>query len=183
MSNPSNPNPVKLVSSIFSADTHLIVAVVNELSAMFGMIDYISELIPFEYTDYYVKEMGPRQKRRFVSFENLLCPDTLPAIKLSTNALEETFSAMEKRKINIDPGYISLGNLVLATGKPFAHRPYLGSGIYADLTLVYQRGGFHPLEWTYPDYRECGMLRMLAGIRGKYLIQLTQSKREALQTI
>ena len=54
---------------------------------------------------------------------------------------------MEKRKINIDPGYISLGNLVLATGKPFAHRPYLGSGIYADLTLVYQRGGFHPLEW------------------------------------
>ena len=168
---------------MFSADTRLIGTAVEKLSDMFGMIDYISELIPFEYTDYYAMEMGTRQKRRIVAFEKLIYPDTLPAIKLSTNELEKTFSTMGKRKLNIDPGYISLGNLVLATGKPFAHRPYLGSGIYADLTLVYQKGGFHPLEWTYPDYRESVMLRMLAGIRGKYLIQLTQLKREVSGTV
>jgi hypothetical protein len=30
----------------------------------------------------------------------------------------------------------------------------LGQGIYAEITLIYRKHKFHPLEWTYPDYQE-----------------------------
>ena len=183
MSTPHAADPVKLVSSLFSAERELIGEIVKNMTYMFGMIDYISEPLAFDYTDYYVKEMVPHQKRRIVSFEDLIDPADLPDIKIRTNEIEETFSNERKRRVNIDPGYISQGNLILATGKPFAHRPYLAKGIYADLTLVYKKGGFHPLEWTYPDYRETKMMQMFAGIRGKYLIQLARLKKEAPKTV
>lgn len=152
------------------------------LMGRFGPIDFATEFIPFEYTSYYADEMGFNQKRRFISFKKLINPDALPKIKLITNEIEKDYSEGGKRKINIDPGYISLGNMILATGKPYAHRPYLKKGIYADLTLIYKKGGFQPLEWTYPDYREAEILQMLAVLRGKYLIDLLKTKKEAPKT-
>jgi hypothetical protein len=53
----------------------------------------------------------------------------------------------------LDPGYVTLAKMVLATTKDFAHRLYLGDGIYAESTLRFRKKQFEPWEWTYPDYR------------------------------
>ena len=78
--------------------------------------------------------------------------------------------------MNIDPGYLLLERFVLATGKNFTHRIYLGGGIYADLTLIYTRGDFQALPWTYPDYADPRMIRHLNQIRHRYTIDLKASQ-------
>ena len=172
MSKLGSPEPVKLISSMFSSDGDLLAEVLGELSGKYGRADFISEFIPFDYTDYYAGEMGQTLIRRFVSFESLVRPDSLPAIKIFTNGIEERFLSDGKRMVNIDPGYISMYHLILATGKGYAHRPYLGDGIYADLTLIYKNRTFQTLEWTYPDYAGKAAMGMFNMIREKYLIQL-----------
>jgi len=178
MSTPRHPDPVKLISSVFSGERALMATVIEALSGEFGAPDFISEWMPFDYTDYYHREMGPSLLRRFVSFEDLIDPGALPRIKKITNRIEETHGSAGCRRVNIDPGYISRAQLILATGKEYAHRPYLGDGIYADLTLIYRDHTFHPLEWTYPDYGAEETREMFNILRKRYLIQLTEKERE-----
>jgi hypothetical protein len=179
MSKPEIPESVKLVSSIFANDRSLFADVVRRMSEKFGDTDFISEYMPFDYTEYYMKEMGSSLVRRFISFEDLINPQELPHVKLFTNELEDSLSEGGKRRVNIDPGYISMAHLILATGKKYTHRPYLENGIYADLTLIYRNGTFEPLEWTYPDYSGEKIIKMLAEIRQRYLAQLAEMKRGA----
>jgi len=178
MSEPKISDPVKLISSIFSGDSVLVEKAIRELSRKFGAIDFISEYMSFEYTGYYAKEMGSALVRRFISFEELIDPTSLPDVKLFTNRIEKELSKGDRREINIDPGYLSEGHLLLATGKRYAHRPYLRDGIYADLTLIYQRGVFQPLEWTYPDYAGSEIINALVPIRRQYLMKLAKMKEE-----
>jgi hypothetical protein len=116
--------------------------------------------------------MGADLRRRLVSFQNLIAPDTLPEIKLATNALENACAdEQEKRRINIDPGYIALAHVILATCKGFSHRPYLRDGVYADLTLIFRAQSFQALEWTFPDYGSAEIIDLLNTIRSNYLSQ------------
>jgi hypothetical protein len=78
----------------------------------------------------------------------------------------------DRRLLNLDPGYISLGKLVLATTKDYSHRLYLGQGIYGEVTLYYRHGAFHPWEWTYPDYASERYCQLFAAIRSLYVQQL-----------
>jgi len=172
MSAPERPPEVKLVASIFSSDLALIGKAVEAMSGKYGPADYISAPLLFSYTCYYKKEFGGSLIRRFVAFERLVGAETLPDVKLWTNELERGFAAGEKRRVNIDPGYLAAAHLILATGKGYSHRPYLRDGIYADLTLLYQKGAFQVLPWTYPDYAAGEMIGMLTRIREKYLLQL-----------
>jgi hypothetical protein len=172
MSHPKLPEPVKLFVSVLAGDAGLLDAVIRELAQRRGDPDFVSEVLPFAYTDYYTAEMGPTLVRRFVSFDGLIRPEELPAIKLETNALEERFSEGGARRVNIDPGYVAKQHFILATGKGFSHRPYIGQGIYSDLTLVYRKETYRPLEWTYPDYRSEQTIGMLNGLRRRYMIQL-----------
>jgi hypothetical protein len=128
--------------------------------------------MPFDYTSYYCAEMGDNLIRLFLAMEKLIRPEELPDIKLATNGIEDKLALDERRQVNIDPGYIAKGHLILATGKSYAHRPYLRDGIYADLTLIYQGKKFCSLPWTYPDYADEKQLLMLNKIRAKYLSQL-----------
>ncbi|MEA3487130.1 MAG: DUF4416 family protein, partial [Thermodesulfobacteriota bacterium] len=160
MSRPTFPEPVKLISSVFSGSRDILNKTITRLSKEFGGLDYISALVPFEYTDYYAKESGHSLVRRFISFENLVSPDTLPGIKLFTNKVEEKFMKDGNRIVNIDPGYISGAHLILATGKAYTHRPYIRDGIYADLTLIFIKHTFRSLEWTYPDYSDGNTIAM-----------------------
>jgi hypothetical protein len=172
MSHPKLPEPVKLFVSVLAGDAGLLESVIRELTQRRGNPDYVSEILPFTYTNYYSAEMGPALVRRFVSFDGLIRPEELPAIKLETNALEERFSKGGARRVNIDPGYVAKQHFILATGKGFSHRPYIGQGIYSDLTLVYRKETYRPLEWTYPDYRSEQTIGMLNGLRRRYMIQL-----------
>jgi len=172
VSRPSEADPVKLTVSLFSDDQQLLADVIKELAGRFGRPDFVSELLPFDYTDYYEKEMGPGLVRRIVAFEDLIRPESLPDVKIITNGIEGALLAEGRRRINIDPGYINRCHLILATGKPYSHRPYLRDGIYADVTLVYRDGSYHPLEWTYPDYAGRAITGLLNRLREKYLLQL-----------
>jgi hypothetical protein len=172
MSKPNTAEQVKLIFSLFAKEAVLINETIKVLSLAYGQPDFISAVIPFDYTDYYCAEMGHGLVRRFVTMEKLIRPEDLPDIKLATNEIEDKLTSNAQRRINIDPGYISKAHLILATGKSYTHRPYLRDGIYADLTLVYQGKKFCSFPWTYPDYADEKQLSMLSKIRERYLLQL-----------
>jgi hypothetical protein len=172
MSDPQPPEVVKLIASLFSGDGRMLGDAVQALSEKYGKADFISVPAPFTYTDYYEKEFGGSLIRRFIAFERLIRPETLPDVKLWTNALEKRLSAEGRRRVNIDPGYLAKAHLILATGKGYTHRPSLREGIFADLTLIYRDKSFHTLPWTYPDYAGGEVIGMLTRIRDKYLLQM-----------
>jgi hypothetical protein len=98
-------------------------------------------------------------------------------IKLWANGAENrNLNEAGGRRVNIDPGYLAGAKFVLLTGKDYSHRLYLGEGIYGEVTLVVQRGGFSPLPWTYPDYGSQPLLGILDQLRRKYLWQLKQTR-------
>jgi len=172
MSRPRDAEDVKLIASAFSSDGGLIDKVIGELEECFGPTDWRSPGLLFDRTRYYEKEMGWPLSRRFVSFEKLIRPDEIVDVKLHTNTLEGRHLRDGNRMINIDPGYISLERLILPTGKNYTHRIYLSRGIYADLTLIFQRGGFRPLGWTYRDYAAPEVIAYFNDIRERYKKQI-----------
>jgi hypothetical protein len=149
-----NDDPVKLVVGILTSDQSLLAEAQSALAEGFGTVTVKSEEIPFSFTDYYEKEMGPNLIRQWVGFHGLIESEQLVDFKRTTGSLEKRFNGPNhKRRVNLDPGLLSLHNLVLASTKGFAHRIYLHDGIYAELTLLFQSGKFQPLAWTYPDYQ------------------------------
>ena len=172
------PKPVKLIAGFIFAQEKIFFQAKEELVKKFGEIDFESPLFSFNYTDYYRKEMGNKLWRKFVSFKRLFDPEKIVSVKLFTNEIEQKFSSGKKRKVNIDPGYLTLSKLVLTTTKNFAHRIYLGKGIYAEVTLRYIKGkGFQPWEWTYPDYRSEDYLEVFNSLREKYKKQLEKEEK------
>ena len=160
--------PEKLVTPILISRTQFRRSLLEELQTSYGPIDYTSMDLPFSYTHYYDEEMGIPITRFFVSFLRLVDPGRLAQIKRETNELESRFTEAGKRKVNIDPGMLNLSRFVLASSKDGSHRIPLSDGVFAEVTLVYERGGYRPLEWTYPDYRSDEYLQILADIRKLY---------------
>ncbi|MBW1990632.1 MAG: DUF4416 family protein [Deltaproteobacteria bacterium] len=172
MSKPQPSQPVKPVVSLIMARKDLSGPFIRRLAAYFGPPDLVSPWWPFTATEYYHREMGPDLGRRLVAFLHLADPAHLARWKLFTNALEEDFSLGGRRLVNADPGYVAKERLVLATGKNYTHRLYLEQGIYGDLTLIFSKGDFKALPWSYPDYAEGRMPALLMLVRRKYLWQL-----------
>jgi hypothetical protein len=166
------PQPVKLIASLLTGEPDLLSGVKDALVQIYGPIDFESELLPFEHTEYYAPEFGPGLQRQIVTFEKLVDPGDLPAIKQQANDLEWSLAQEDKRRVNIDPGYVSLGKMVLASTKDHAHRLYLGEGVYGEGTLTYQQGRFRPWPWTYPDYASDEYCAMFDRIRERYKVQL-----------
>ena len=175
MSRPQTPKPAKLVIGFFLKEKDLVVPVVKALIEKFGPVDIVSSWFPFNFTTYYEPEMGKPLFRRMLAFETLIKQSALSEIKLITNDLELEYLKNSKRMVNLDPGYLLRERFVLATGKNYSHRIYIGQRIYADLTLIYTKGRFIKLPWTYPDYAEQNMLICLERIRNKYVIDLKQA--------
>ncbi|MBF0396156.1 MAG: DUF4416 family protein [Desulfobacterales bacterium] len=174
MSTPKPPKPAKLIIGLFTSQKELFQIITSELSQKFGAIDMVSKCFPFNYTNYYEEEIGSDLLRRMLLFKDLIAQNSLPEIKCTTNTIEKKYSKDGKRKINIDPGYLIHERFVLATGKNYSHRIYLDNGIYADLTLIYQKNSYVSLPWTYPDYKEDIMINFLEEARNKYKFDLQE---------
>jgi hypothetical protein len=172
MSTPAEAEDVKLVASLFSSQETLLDQVIAELESLFGPTDWRSPKLFFDRTRFYEKEMGWPLHRRFLAFRDLVRPERLVEIKHKTNDLESQYRQQGSRRINIDPGYVSLERLVLATGKNYSHRIYLSRGIYADLALIFKRGSFKALEWTYRDYADPEVIGFFNALRDRYKKQL-----------
>lgn len=148
---------------------------------LLGTIIKKSEIIPFKHTTYYNKEMGENLLRQWVVFEKLVYPDILVDLKHKSNEIEkDLLNETGGRKINIDPGLISLSNVILASTKNYAHRIYFGKGIYAEVTLIYKDHLFRPLEWTYPDYRETAAIEFFNETRMILKEKMIQKKNNWL---
>jgi hypothetical protein len=168
----SNPQRVKLIIGLIYRDSQEYLAIKPFLLRAFGPVDFESSEIAFTYTSYYKQEFGDNLTRRFISFSRLISPATLAAIKVRTNKLEMKKARNGKRLINIDPGYIDMAKLVLASTKDFCHRIYLDRGIFAEITLVYKKDSFTFWDWTYPDYRTPEYISIFNNIRQTYAQQL-----------
>jgi hypothetical protein len=174
MSVPQTAKQAKLVIGVFTPDKTIIDKLASELTCQFGQIDLVSSWMDFNYTSYYEPEMGSALVRRLFTFERLIQQDELAAVKIATNRIEQAYSAGGRRAANIDPGFMLPERFVLASGKNFSHRIYIGLGIYADLTLIYQKGSFQKLPWTYPDYADQEMLNFLDQVRRKYVLEMNE---------
>ena len=177
MSLPQPPQPAKLIVGFFLKEKQLAADLAEDLRQRFGELDLISPWMNFNMTDYYQREMGAPLFRRMLAFKELIDQDTLARVKIQTNGIESRFQQGAGRRLNIDPGYLVPERLVLATGKNYSHRIYIGRGIYADLTLIFKKGDFCPLPWTYPDYARPEMFEFLNRVRRKYLRDLKSPER------
>lgn len=173
---PKQPKPVKPFVALLAPSEDLFASAEHRLINLLGSIDRASGFLPWEVTDYYTEEMGSQLRRRFVSFAALASPEGLPDLKLATQALEGEYrwTSGEKsgRRINIDPGYLDAGKVVLASTKNAPHRLYLRAGIYGEVTLLYHSGTFHDLSYTYADYRWPEAIAFFSEVRALYLRRL-----------
>jgi hypothetical protein len=164
--------PEKLVIPILISNLDVRAQLLESLGKAFGPVDFTSPLLPFTYTQYYDQEMGTPLQRLFVSMEKLVDPSRLADIKQSTGQIENQFRVQGKRRVNLDPGLLSLSRFILASTKDSAHRIPLKQGIYAEITLQYERKEFRAISWTYPDYASVEYRRILKEIRTLYTKQL-----------
>ena len=166
MAKTSIVEPVSLISGLIYGDFAVCDLALAALEDKFGPVQFESESFPFTHTDYYAEEMGAPLTRKFIAFERLVGPDTLKEAKEYTIRLEHKYlHATGGRQVNLDPGTVGLANVVLVSTKDFAHRVYLGDGIFGEVTMIYSQKTYQPLPWTYPDYREPAVIEFLLRVR------------------
>ena len=164
------PSPVILIVAVTYSDESVHDRVMSELVDRYGPVVLSSEPFAFTMTDYYTEEMGDGLFKWLHAFERFIDPGELARIKNVTNELEGMYlrpdGAPGSRSVNIDPGYVSLAKLVLASTKNFSHRIYIGQGIYAEITLSWYHGGFNSHKYTYRDYNTPLVRDFLTSVRG-----------------
>jgi hypothetical protein len=144
------------------------------LQGNFGALLSESPSLPWDYSPYYKDELGWPISRQFLFFENLIDPGLLVGIKQKTNEIEEELSLNGKRRINLDPGYLTLSKIVLASTKNYAHRVYLGKGIYAEVTMIFRDDTFRPHLFTYRDYQDTACIEIFMNARGMLKKMITK---------
>jgi len=168
------PDPTRDTSRV--GTQRCLAAARESLSSVLGTIDLASDVWTFDQTDYYLEQIGPQILRQFVSIERLIDPGDLAQIKHQTNAIEQQLAATLAlpfpRPVNLDPGTIEPSKLVLATTKNYAHRIYIGNRMYAEVTLVFDKGQWRPLPYTYPDYHRQEYFDFFSQVRTRLVQQL-----------
>ena len=185
----SPPHPVKLFCGVLTRFEELFPDIRLALENSFGTVEAESDTLKFDFTAYYEKTMGTGLLRKFYAFHDLVTPDRIVETKVRTNEIEEEFARRHAcgpaaraalawpslgcaRPINLDPGYLTLSKLTLASTKDYAHRIYLRDGIYVEVTLKFQNGRFLPWPWTYPDYQTPEYHKFFLLVRESYAEQL-----------
>lgn len=151
----------------------------EKLEEKYGPIEIISDRFPFDFTSYYCEEMGENIERFFILFSSMISPDELASCKVFTNLLEQEWEEEGKRKINLDPGLITEASIILATTKNRSHRIAIGQNLYAEVTLTYQKHAFVSYPWTYSDYKDSRVQRILFDFRSSYLKKKAKLNKNA----
>jgi hypothetical protein len=168
----NNFQQVKLFIGLLYQNENLFHLALHKLTDSFGEIDFISLALDFSHTNYYENEMGKKLTRRFICFSKLWDVEKTAKCKLITNKIEDSFAENKKRTINLDPGILSLPNIILFTTKNFTHRIPLNNNIYGEVTLLVEKKKFKDLPWTYPDYKTTEYKNIFSSIREIYKYQL-----------
>jgi hypothetical protein len=167
------PAPVQCFCALLIAPSIPWSDVETVLAQTFGALVLRSPPLPFTQTTYYEREMGNGLTRVYLAFDPLISMAELATVKHTTNRLEAIWAAPGgQRRVNLDPGYLDLAKVVLATTKDYAHRLYIGAGMFAEVTLHYRQKSFQPWDWTYPDYRLPTTLTFFNQLREHYKARL-----------
>jgi hypothetical protein len=157
MGEPAPPSPALLLLAATSRYEGALAWARDRATEAWGPVALESPCFEFNQTDYYQPTMGPDLRKIVFAFAQPFDPGRMAEVKLQTNQWEQQYAQRsdhpEKRPLNLDPGYLALGKLVLASTKDHAHRIYLARGIYAEVTLHYRHGRWQPHPWTFADYR------------------------------
>ena len=170
----------KLIVGVIYNDPDIYKRAIEMLTDAFGEIDGESERFSFsrEFSDYYDSELGGEGMRVILSFKNLVAPERQAEIKSMTNEMEKQLSTKSGRLINLDPGFINHGRLMLATTKKAGFRIPLSDGIYTELTLFWAKGSWHKLPWTYRDYQSERVQKFITEVRRSYLAERKAAMKE-----
>lgn len=164
---------VKPFAAIFASSEDFLVKGLMCMSSIIGcQPDIVSPGFPVNETAYYQKEMGSSLIKIYASWPKLMPPENLVQAKLATMECEKAHSVAGRRLINIDPGYIFSGGLVLSTGKFRGHRLPLGHCVWGELTLNFHQGKFMSFPWTYLDYQNEQVQEWLLKMRQSCMDQL-----------
>jgi len=174
----NNPPSVKLIIGILFSEEERLDAALDKLEEKYGRIDLKSRRFHFNITDYYEDEMGKPIERLFITFDRLIQPDTIGRIKIQTNEIENQLAVDNKRKVNLDPGYMDYDKIILASAKYNGQKVYLYEGIWADLTLYYKDNAFHPYPWSFPDFKTVLYNDFFLKVRARYKGQRRRQERE-----
>ena len=179
----AGPDPARLVAGVLFGDPTAWEEAASMLTAEFGALAEERLSFAFERTEYYTREMGAGLTRLFCAFEKPVSQDQLPRIRRRTGRIEKRLALSggggQRRRVNIDPGLLTLERLVLSSTKDFCHRLYLGGGVFGEVELVCRDGSFRPLEWTYPDYRRPEALEYFNRLRVNWRKRLRSVRRAA----
>ncbi len=160
---------MQLVVCALESDEECFAEARRMMSADFGVEAELPGPWDFDVTDYYETEMGGEGIRRWiVAFDEPVHSEQLPEAKLLTNRVEERLAVDGRRKVNLDTGYLDFNKFVLASAKFHEHKIHLDLGIYADLTLLFNSGVWHPLPWSFADFRDDRYYQALTRVRDGY---------------
>ncbi|MCS7171537.1 MAG: DUF4416 family protein [Aquificaceae bacterium] len=163
----------KPVMAVLYSDKDALEKFLKELS-----VERISEPFYFQGLQrYYGSEMGEGLLKVFLSLKGFMKREELKHFKLWSMEREVTYSKNEKRRLNIDPGYVEESHLVLASSKKRGGRLYLGEGVYGEMEYLYLYGGFRPLYWTYGDYRDVRVRSFFERVREDFLSSLNLARQ------
>jgi hypothetical protein len=163
---------VRFITGIMTQFPSAVDQVKKRLEKEFGPSDLSSALVPFYHSPYYSDEMGENLYLRCFSFPKLVHPDDLSEIKIWTNKLERKLASSGKfeaeRPVNVDPGYVTLDKVVLASTQNMSHRIYLGDGMYGEITLGWAKSSFSARQWTRADFKSRKIIDFFNKARGLY---------------
>ncbi len=169
MGRSATPAPAALVVGVIRRPTDALGPALRALEPVLGPLEQPGPRWPFAWSDYYAGEMGTGLERCFLRALQPVPREVLADVKRWTNRVEQRLAGPDgRRRINLDPGLLSLESLILASTKAQPQRVYLGGGIWAEVSLVFRGGRFEPLPWTYPDYRCEPVRRLLAELRQQH---------------
>jgi len=168
MSLPRHPEKAVFFTGLLFSDNAVFHDILPYLTNQFGDVLYQSRVLDWTHTSYYDKELGAPIFRNFIFFDSVIDPYSLTRAKLETTKLETLFAVDGKRRINIDPGYLTLAKVVLASLKNYSHRIYLGSSVYAELELFYKDGRFNSMPYTYYDYKDEATINIFTEARSRF---------------
>ena len=169
MPGPVEVLPVIPVISVISSADKLKMETKLILESHFGRTDLASGLYLFDLSDYYEEEMGQELTRQWFSFEVLRDASLLAEWKLICAGIEEQFlDKFSNRKVNIDPGYLDYGKLVLASFKSAPDKIYIGRGVWAHTCLRYGHGRFTAPEHSFPDFIDGRFNDFMLEVRANY---------------
>ncbi len=161
--------PEILVIGALLSEPQLLEALHSAIESQLGAADVVCPVHPYTHTHYYDAEMGTGIVRCILTLRRPVDPSELADIKTTTNAIEQSLAAGGRRRVNLDPGLLSRSRFVLASTKDTSHRIPLAHGIYGEITLIYRRGEYRPVEWTYPDWASQPYRELLGNIRARYV--------------